>query len=119
MQANPFFESATHLVAHLLREIESALRDALARAMSRRDDSVVGVGGEGYHQAVPCLEANATLARYARTLKDAELNQYVTEGEARAAVFEWIEIFYVRPVQPKLAYLSQGMAGKETILDNS
>jgi putative transposase len=44
---------------------------------------------------------------------------FPTHVAARTALFEYIEVFYVRPVQPKLAYLSQGMAGKETILDNS
>jgi transposase InsO family protein len=44
---------------------------------------------------------------------------FATRHEARAILFDYLEIFYVRSVQPKLAYLRQGMAGKETILDNS
>ena len=45
--------------------------------------------------------------------------RFQTRQEARSAMFEYLECFYVRSVQPKLAITSEGMAGKEIILDNS
>ncbi len=48
-----------------------------------------------------------------------ERASFQTRGQARHATFEYIECFYVRSVQPKLAATSEGMAGKEKILDNS
>ena len=33
--------------------------------------------------------------------------------------FFYIEVYYVRSVQPKLALTSEGMAGKDMNLDNS
>jgi len=45
--------------------------------------------------------------------------RFQTRAQARHATFEYIECFYVRSVQPKLAATSEGMAGKEKILDNS
>ncbi len=45
--------------------------------------------------------------------------RFVSRQEARTAVFEYLECFYVRSVQPKLALLSEGMAGKDKNLDNS
>jgi hypothetical protein len=44
---------------------------------------------------------------------------FQTRQEARLVIFEYIECFYVRSVQPKLALTSEGMAGKEMNLDNS
>ena len=45
--------------------------------------------------------------------------RFQTRQEARSAIFEYLECFYVRSVQPKLTVISEGIAGKETILDNS
>jgi len=45
--------------------------------------------------------------------------RFKTRQEARSAIFEYVECFYVRSVQPKLAPSSEGMAGKEVNLDNS
>ncbi len=44
---------------------------------------------------------------------------FFTRAEAQQAIFEYIECFYVRSVQPKLASPSEGMAGKDRNLDNS
>jgi putative transposase len=44
---------------------------------------------------------------------------FLSRAQARQAIFEYAECFYVRSVQPKLTITSEGMAGKETILDNS
>jgi hypothetical protein len=44
---------------------------------------------------------------------------YQSHEEARLALFTYLEIFYVRSVQPKLTVTSEGIAGKEIILDNS
>jgi putative transposase len=45
--------------------------------------------------------------------------RFQTRQEARSAVFEYLECFYVRSVQPKLTITSKGMAGKDMNLDNS
>jgi hypothetical protein len=45
--------------------------------------------------------------------------RFQTRQQARFAIFEYLECFYVRSVQPKLAVTSEGIAGKETSLDNS
>jgi transposase InsO family protein len=42
----------------------------------------------------------------------AERHTFHTRQEARPAIFEYLECFYVRSVQPKLASPSKGMAGK-------
>ncbi len=44
---------------------------------------------------------------------------FQTRAQARRAPFDYLECFYVRSVQPKLAFTSEGMAGKGTPLDNS
>ena len=41
------------------------------------------------------------------------------EKRPAPAIFEYMECFYVRSVQPKLAPPSEGMAGKKMKLDNS
>ena len=35
-------------------------------------------------------------------LNQADLDAVKRQDEARSAVFEWLEVFYVRSVQPKL-----------------
>ena len=45
--------------------------------------------------------------------------RFQTRQEARSAIFEYLECFYVRSVQPKLAPPSEGMADKDMNLDNS
>jgi Integrase core domain len=45
--------------------------------------------------------------------------RFQTRQEARSAIFEYLECFYVRSVQPKLTITSKGMAGKGMNLDNS
>ena len=45
--------------------------------------------------------------------------KFQTRQEARIAIFEYIECFYVRSVQPKHTDTSEGMAGKDMNLDNS
>jgi putative transposase len=44
---------------------------------------------------------------------------FQTRAQARSTTFEYIECFYVRSVQPKLAPPSEGMADKDRNLDNS
>jgi len=48
---------------------------------------------------------NALMESFFGTLKEecVERQIYQTRDEARSAVFEYIEVFYVRSVQPKLA----------------
>jgi putative transposase len=48
-----------------------------------------------------------------------EGESFQTRVQARSSTFEYIETFYVRSVQPKLAFTREGMAGKGTTLDNS
>ena len=48
-----------------------------------------------------------------------ERESYQTPAQARQSIFEYLEGFYVRSVQPKLTVTSEGRADKETILDNS
>jgi putative transposase len=64
---------------------------------------------------------NALMESFFGTLKEecVERQSYQTRAEARNAVFEYIEVFYVRSVQPKLAFTSEGIAGKGITLDNS
>ena len=64
---------------------------------------------------------NAMLESFFSSLKTEYVHRqaYQSRAEAKQSLFEWIEVFYVRPVQPKLAPLSRGVAGKETNLDNS
>ena len=45
MDAYPSFRAQTHLVAHCLREIESAMRDVMTTVSSREEDRDNGVGG--------------------------------------------------------------------------
>jgi putative transposase len=45
--------------------------------------------------------------------------RFESRQQARSAIFEYLECFYVRSVQPKLAPPSEGMAGKDMNLDNS
>ena len=42
-----------------------------------------------------------------------------TRAQARSIIFDYLETFYVRSVQPKLAFTSEGMTDKGTTLDNS
>ncbi len=69
--------------------------------------------GDGYD--------NAAMESFIGSLKGewTDRHAYQSFEEARQAIFEYIEIFYVRSVQPKLAVTSEGMAGKEITLDNS
>ncbi len=64
---------------------------------------------------------NAMIESFWATLKKECPGETIfsTRNEAKTAIFEYIEIYYVRSVQPKLAQQSEGMAGKETNLDNS
>jgi len=64
---------------------------------------------------------NAVTESFFGTLKGecVERTSFQTRGQARQAIFEYVECLYVRSVQPKLAVTSEGMAGKEIILDNS
>ena len=45
--------------------------------------------------------------------------RFQSRAQARSAIFEYLECFYVRSVQPKLAFTGEGMAGKGITLDNS
>ena len=45
--------------------------------------------------------------------------RFQSRQEARSAIFEYLECFYVRSVQPKLVSPDEGMAGKDMNLDNS
>src|SRR5947209_8285665 len=64
---------------------------------------------------------NAVTESFFGTLKGecVERTSFQTRGQARQTIFEYVECFYVRSVQPKLALSSKGMAGKGTNLDNS
>jgi transposase InsO family protein len=64
---------------------------------------------------------NAVTESFFGTLKGecVERTSFQTRGQARQTIFEYVECFYVRSVQPKLTVTSEGIAGKETILDNS
>jgi transposase InsO family protein len=64
---------------------------------------------------------NAVTESFFGTLKGecVERASFQTRRQARQTIFEYVECFYVRSVQPKLAPSSEGMAGKEVNLDNS
>lgn len=64
---------------------------------------------------------NAAMEAFFATLAKECVNRvkYQTRQEARSSIFEYIECFYVRSVQPKLAASGEGMAGKDMNLDNS
>jgi len=64
---------------------------------------------------------NAAMEAFFATLAKECVNRkkFQTRQEARSTIFEYIECFYVRSVQPKLALTSEGMAGKDMNLDNS
>lgn len=64
---------------------------------------------------------NAVMERFFGTLKRActSREHFRTHEEARTTIFEYLEVFYVRSVQPKLAFTSERMAGKGRTLDNS
>jgi putative transposase len=64
---------------------------------------------------------NALMESFFGTVKEECVHRHTfrTRSEAKQTIFEYVECFYVRSVQPKLAVTSEGMAGKETILDNS
>lgn len=64
---------------------------------------------------------NAVTESFFGTLKGecVERSCFQTRGQARQTVFEYVECFYVRSVQSKLAYPGEGMAGKDKNLDNS
>ena len=64
---------------------------------------------------------NAVTGSFFGTLKGecVERFSFQTRGQARQTIFEYVESFYVRSVQPKLTISSKGMAGKDMNLDNS
>jgi len=64
---------------------------------------------------------NAVTESFFGTLKGegVERTCFQTRREAGQTIFEYVECFYVRSVQPKLAFTSEGMAGKGITLDNS
>ena len=64
---------------------------------------------------------NAMTESFFHSLKGESLDHesFQTRAQARNCTFEYIETFYVRSVQPKLAPPSEGMAGKGMNLDNS
>lgn len=64
---------------------------------------------------------NAAMESFFATLAKECTNRvrFQRRREARSAIFEYLECFYVRSVQPKLAPPSEGMAGKDMNLDNS
>jgi hypothetical protein len=64
---------------------------------------------------------NAAMESFFDKLKSECVNrtQFHHQAQARLAIFEYLECFYVRSVQPKLAFSSEGMAGKDMNLDNS
>jgi transposase InsO family protein len=64
---------------------------------------------------------NAVTESFFGTLKGECVHRacFQTRVQARQALFEYVEAFYVRSVQPKLASPGEGMAGKEPNLDNS
>jgi transposase InsO family protein len=65
--------------------------------------------------------ANALMESFIGTLKTecVERESSQTREEAQHSIFEYLEVFYVRSVQPKLTITSKGMAGKDMNLDNS
>lgn len=48
-----------------------------------------------------------------------DAQSFQTRTQARCTTFEYVECFYVRSVQTKLAFTNEGMVGKGTTLDNS
>lgn len=64
---------------------------------------------------------NAATESFFGSLKDECVYRtvYLTYEEARQSLFEFLEVFYVRSVQPKLTDTNEGMAGKDMNLDNS
>ena len=64
---------------------------------------------------------NALMESFFGTVKEECVYRHTfrTRSEARQTIFEYLEVFYVRSVQPKLALTSEGMAGKNMNLDNS
>jgi transposase InsO family protein len=64
---------------------------------------------------------NAAMESFIGSLKGEWTDRYSYQSfaEAQQSIFEYIEVFYVRSVQPKLTVTSEGIAGKEIILDNS
>src|SRR5208283_666125 len=59
MEQSPSYQSTTHLVAHLLREIESALRDVLepVSRWSERPKAARGNPKEGQKEEIRCILA--------------------------------------------------------------
>ena len=67
-----------------------------------------------------CYDNAAMESFFASLTKECtDRTRFKTRQEARSAIFEYLECFYVRSVQPKLAFTSEGMAGKGITLDNS
>jgi putative transposase len=67
-----------------------------------------------------CYENAAMESCFATLTKECtDRTRFQTRQEARVTIFEYVECFYVRSVQPKLAFTSEGMAGKDMNLDNS
>ena len=64
---------------------------------------------------------NAVTESFFGTLKGERFERlsFNIRGQPRQTIFEYVECFYVRSVQPKLAFTSEGMAGKDMNLDNS
>ena len=58
---------------------------------------------------------NAAMESFFDTLKSecVDRTHFQNLVQARLAIFEYLECFYVRSVQPKLAQSSEGMAGKD------
>jgi transposase InsO family protein len=54
-----------------------------------------------------------------RTSECTDRVRFESRQQARSVIFEYLECFYVRSVQPKLATSGEGMAGKDMNLDNS
>ena len=79
----------------------------------------VSIGGT-WSRTGDCYDNAAMESFFASLTKECtDRVRFQTRPEARSAIFEYLECFYVRSVQPKLAPPSEGMAGKETNLDNS
>ena len=67
-----------------------------------------------------CWDNAAMEAFFATLTKECtDRTRFPCRQQARATIFEYLECFYVRSVQPKLAQPSEGMADKEMNLDNS
>jgi putative transposase len=67
-----------------------------------------------------CYDNAAMEAFFATLTKECtDRVRFQARQEARSAIFEYLECFYVRSVQPKLVYPGEGMAGKGMNLDNS